>query len=114
MASLGWKIELYFLLTSSLTLAKRGKEGEKVLVEFLISFKANVTLKSVNEILPKNNSFMVGSLTAFHYEGSDFAVYSTFRMHSSYDIYKSACHCLCAVCELKSLGERFFIDGRIN
>lgn len=29
MASLGWKIELYFLLTSSLTLAKRGKEGEK-------------------------------------------------------------------------------------
>ncbi|SSR04663.1 Uncharacterised protein [Acinetobacter baumannii] len=32
MASLGWKIELYFLLTSSLTLAKRGKEEEKVLV----------------------------------------------------------------------------------
>ncbi len=53
-------------------------------------------------------------LTAFHYEGSDFAVYSTSRMHSSYDIYKSACHCLCAVCELKSLGERFFIDGRIS
>ncbi len=57
---------------------------------------------------------MVGSLTAFHYEGSDFAVYSTFRMHSSYDIYKSACHCLCAVCEFKSLGERFFIDVRIS
>lgn len=35
MASLGWKIELYFLLTSSLTLAKRGKEGEKVLVRVL-------------------------------------------------------------------------------
>ncbi len=32
MASLGWKIELYFLLTFSLTLAKRGKAGEKVLV----------------------------------------------------------------------------------
>lgn len=50
---------------------------------------------------------MAGLLTAFHYEGSDFAVYSTFRLHSSYDIYKSACHCLCAVCDLKSLGERF-------
>jgi hypothetical protein len=35
MASLGWKIELYFLLTSSLTLAKRGKAGEKVLVRVL-------------------------------------------------------------------------------
>lgn len=35
MASLGWKIELYFLLTSSLTLAKRGKEGEKILVRVL-------------------------------------------------------------------------------
>ncbi|HAV6134627.1 TPA: peptidoglycan-binding protein [Acinetobacter baumannii] len=35
MASLGWKIELYFLLTSSLTLAKRSKEGEKVLVRVL-------------------------------------------------------------------------------
>ncbi|EKA73516.1 peptidoglycan-binding protein [Acinetobacter baumannii] len=35
MASLGWKIELYFLLTSSLTLAERGKEGEKVLVRVL-------------------------------------------------------------------------------
>ncbi|HAV5381093.1 TPA: peptidoglycan-binding protein [Acinetobacter baumannii] len=35
MASLGWKIELYFLLTSSLTLAKCGKEGEKVLVRVL-------------------------------------------------------------------------------
>ena len=35
MASLGWKIELYFLLTSSLTLAKRGKEVEKVLVRVL-------------------------------------------------------------------------------
>ena len=34
MASLGWKIELYFLLTSSRTLAKRGKE-EKVLVRVL-------------------------------------------------------------------------------
>lgn len=54
---------------------------------------------------------MAGLLTAFHYEGSDFAVYATFRLHSSYDIYKSACHCLCAVCDLKSLGERFFIDG---
>ncbi len=35
MASLGWKIELYFLLTFSLTLAKRGKAGEKVLVRVL-------------------------------------------------------------------------------
>ncbi|TYO18609.1 peptidoglycan-binding protein, partial [Acinetobacter baumannii] len=35
MASLGWKIELYFLLTSSLTLAKRGKEEVKVLVRVL-------------------------------------------------------------------------------
>lgn len=35
MASLGWKIELYFLLTSSLTLAKCGKEGEEVLVRVL-------------------------------------------------------------------------------
>ncbi len=35
MASLGWKIELYFLLTSSLTLAKCGKEGGKVLVRVL-------------------------------------------------------------------------------
>ncbi|EXC01395.1 peptidoglycan-binding protein [Acinetobacter baumannii] len=35
MASLGWKIELYFLLTSSRTLAKRGKEEEKVLVRVL-------------------------------------------------------------------------------
>ncbi|AZC08140.1 hypothetical protein DKE48_012495 [Acinetobacter nosocomialis] len=51
---------------------------------------------------------MVGSLTAFHYGVSDFAVYSTFRLHSSYDIYKSACHCLCAVCELKPLGKCFF------
>ncbi len=107
MASLGWKIELYFLLTSSLTLAKRGKEGEKVLVRVLNIMQSNVTLKSVNEILPKSNSFMVGSANRVSLEGSDFAVYSTFRMHSSYDIYKSACHCLCAVCELKSLGERF-------
>ena len=30
MASLGWKIELYFLLISSLTLAKRGKEEEGI------------------------------------------------------------------------------------
>ena len=50
---------------------------------------------------------MVDPLTAFDYEGFDFAVYATFRLHSSYDIYKSACHCLCAVCELKSLGEHF-------
>ncbi len=107
-------------------LAKRGKEGKKVLVrEFSTLCKGNVTLKSVNAILARNSFSMAGSPIGLLYESlllqmlkdsfnNYIIVHSIFRMHSSYDIYKSACHCLCTVCELKSLGERFFIDVRIS
>ncbi|GAA5585628.1 hypothetical protein Acal01_00761 [Acinetobacter calcoaceticus] len=65
-------------------LTKRGKEGEKVLVRVLISCKGSAILKFVNAIQAKSNFSMGGSLTAFHFECSDFAMHSVFRMQSSH------------------------------
>ncbi|RZG64957.1 hypothetical protein EXE25_15415 [Acinetobacter bouvetii] len=40
--------------------------------------------------------------------GCFIAVHPAFRLHSAFDFYKSACHCMCAVCELKSMSTMLF------